>query len=1060
MKSRVKWMLFIVVAVVSASAWAAWNPEADTSLTFNLNFESFSNAAHTTTDAKGLLVGTISDFNATDHDVFGEPGKKGYDANFAANHDHAPGAGIHDSVSSPNDCKLKFSTDTGVFDLGGDTDQHTFTFWFNVPVIDGTIIRHASINIALNDYKNDLWEIRIVGSKLQFYHKKNCLRMETADSLTTLGVTTNTWHHAAVVIDRTNCRVVTSPTTSLSAKIYIDGLEVPVTVANVNNQSMNVDLYYDSPIWFGAGDREFDGLLDELYLFDRDLTPVEVSIINQTDGTAKPIALLPIPRSSSITIITDANWVPRAGATEQEFYFGEDPCNFGAPVVDNNGTYNKVANDTFDGPLQLSTKYYWRIISKVSGVNIPGPIWYFTSETGKALNPSPTDGQEDVDVTDVNLSWTTPTPGTYDVYLSTDRALVEANNVSAFIVSKTYPQVNDITTNLRSQIYYWRVNSTYPTGNVGGDIWSFTTRPYEIVFNTRPVQIRVDDHDIPGYGCLVHANGWFALRADGNSTNQPAESDVIGHLGGDGTVIFDFNTFNYDHRFDIVVVPQYRATDYNATNIPSPIAIHVHDKNGSGGSFKFDGGIDISGQGTASSGDNTAEGRSGGFAGPKQNQDKSIFPDHTNTEAPLADYWTSIGWNLAVHRRLNSEGGSGKYVWIPTALAKSVFGPGIPVNPPYKGGGGGGNGGLGGDAGRGYDFGVDSRGPTYGDKEVPVAFGGSAGGWGGDNSPGGCAGGGGIEIVAAGSVTLDVSCIINANGGGDSFISGYSYPNGGGAGGSVKIVAGSSVTLNGDITANGGKGANASVQPNNTGGGGGGGRVAIFYGTAYDKNGSISVTGGDKGTISNPPVSLARKGQDGTIFETNGSPRKASAPTPINNDDTVYCPNSTSQPLTLKWYSGYNVSSANDVVYFGTVNPPTTSIGQITNVNRVQKTLPTTIDKNKTYYWKVKTVYSGGSADSDVWKFTTVGWQCPIAVTNGVSHGVGIGIGGPEWDVNHDCVLNAEDFWYFAQDWRNPEISSSSSPPYAVSVGLSSLRRFASEWLECYGRTKSGCNGW
>ena len=91
----------------------------------------------------------------------------------------------------------------------------------------------------------------------------------------------------------------------------------------------------------------------------------------------------------------------------------------------------------------------------------------------------------------------------------------------------------------------------------------------------------------------------------------------------------------------------------------------------------------------------------------------------------------------------------------------SVFGPGVPVNPPYKGGGGGGAGGVGGDAGRGYFFGVFSGGPSYGDKEVPVPFGGSAGGWGGDNSPGGAAGGGGIEIVATGNVVLDVNSQIN-----------------------------------------------------------------------------------------------------------------------------------------------------------------------------------------------------------------------------------------------------------------------------------------------------------
>ena len=78
---------------------------------------------------------------------------------------------------------------------------------------------------------------------------------------------------------------------------------------------------------------------------------------------------------------------------------------------------------------QLNTKYYWYIKSTIGGVDSNGPLWSFTTETGKAIDPSPADGEEDVDVNDVNLSWTTPTAATYAVYLSTDRSLVEANNL-------------------------------------------------------------------------------------------------------------------------------------------------------------------------------------------------------------------------------------------------------------------------------------------------------------------------------------------------------------------------------------------------------------------------------------------------------------------------------------------------------------------------------------------------------------------------------------------------------------------------------------------------------
>ncbi|MEN6383652.1 MAG: LamG domain-containing protein [Phycisphaerales bacterium] len=1032
MKNRIKWMVLVIAAAVYSSSCAGWNPDADASLVFNMNFENYNNAEHTTTEPVRSVVGSLTDYNSTNYNVFGQSGFKGYDANFAAAFDQSPGK----ATSDQNDCTIRFLAYNYNFDLGDfQTDQRTFTFWFKAPNFDGTIIRHAYKYMdSYEDYKNAMWEIRMAGTKLHFYHKDNCLRMETANTLTGMGLALNEWHHAAIVFDRR---------TRTSSKIYIDGLEVPVMINAYNTANANVEYSYEGdPVWIGGGEREFEGCLDEIKLYHRVLTPVEVSLIKQDDGTVKAKALLPIPNSSNVSIISGLSWEPIAGATAQEVYFGTSSESL-ASVATGNGTLSSVSNAALGGQFVLNSQYYWRVDTTTPGGLVTGPVWAFTAESGKALTPRPADGAEDISVTDVNLVWTSPTAGTYDVYCSTNRALVEANDVSVRVTTGiTDTFVEHVPTLLRSAVFYWRVNTTYTSSYAAGDIWSFRTKPYEIVFNTATKAIEKSDHEIAALGVEVHGNGWYGLRADGNSLAFPTEANVVGHIAADGTVIYDFNTFNFDRRFDIVVIPEYPASDINEYIVPRPIAIHVKN----GGSFYFDGRINIAGDGTASSSTNAPEARCGGYPGPKNNQNSSIFPDR---KPPIVDYWTSISWSSAVNRRLNDDGGSGKNLWIPTALAKTIFGPGVPVEPPYKGGGGGGYGGLGGDAGRGFDFGVDSRGSTYGAKEIPVPFGGSAGGWGGDQSPAGCSGGGGIEIVAAGNVTLDEHSVINANGGSDTLATGYTYPNGGGSGGSVKIIAGGTVTTQGIITANGGKGGNGSVQANNTGGGGGGGRVAIFYGTAFDNLGTITVDGGAKGMWGN--VGLAHDGQKGTIYITNTSPKKASGPIPVDKDVKVYCPNSVGQPLTLKWYSGYNVTSANDVVYFGTVNPPTTVLGQVTNVDRSQKSLSTTLSKNTTYYWYVKTVYPGGSVNSEIWSFKTVGWECPIAVQNGVAHVSGIGIAGPEWDNNHDCLLNEEDFFNFALDWQDSELSPV--------VNFDTLRRFANEWLDCYARTKSGCSG-
>jgi Concanavalin A-like lectin/glucanases superfamily len=1049
MKSGLKWMVLAVAALVSTNAWAVvWNPDTDPCLVFNMNFEAYSNGAGTATDAKAGLVGTLDSVNDVSPNVFGETSAAGLgkDANFAAMHDISPGAAVGSDGPCPNDVRVVMQTGTSIFDLSAVpykssppsymTDQRTWTFWFNVPSItDGTIIRHASAYAYMyltdpdtyNSYKNLMWEIRIYGGVLQFYHKNNCLKMQTASTLSDLGLTTNTWHHAAVVLDRSNAVETSVPTTQQSCKIYIDGLEVPVIVTSFNTSTMNVDSYYDSPLWIGAGEREFDGLLDEVRLFRCDLTAQQVSILYQCDKT-QPVALLPIPRSSNVAIGTGLSWVPAGSSpapTAQKVYFGTDPNNLSLKKSDD-GSLNAVSNAELGGPLSFNTKYYWYVVSTIGGVDSNGPLWSFNSETGKAINPSPTNGAESIDACDVNLSWFTPTAATYTVYASATRSLVDSNDISARIANGiSDPCVMGYDPCFRGTIIYWRVNSTYASvGTVPGDIWSFRTKPYELVFNTSGSDTTYADHIVPAYTCELHGDGW-------------SDPCATGTLATDGVVVFNFPSgFNYDKRYDIIVVPDVRP-EWVDINTPAPLAIHVT------GNFYFDGRVQIAGDDILTTIQDLTYARSGGFPGPKHNQDSSVF---VNSPQPaLADYWTKYVFPSGTHDRFGTyTSGTEHDIYVPTALAQSTFGPGVPVNPPYKGGGGGGAGGVGGDSGRGYWSGVFSGGPSYGDKEVPVPFGGSGGGWGGNTSPGGAAGGGGIEIAATGNVVLDVNSQILANGGGQ-LCSAVSYPAGGGGGGSVRIIAGGSVTNMGIINVNGGKGGEGSAKVNDTGGGGGGGRVAIFYGTTYSNTGTITADGGARGfTYSDPctnglQAALAQDGQSGTIFTSSGSPKKASAPTPANGNQTVYC---HPDPCTiqLKWYSGYGGTT--DVVYCDTNSNPTTSQGSV-SATRGQHSVTMTVSSGHTYYMKVVT---DGTVSSDIWSFATVNWRCK-QYDGDAPH-----VGGPEWDFNHNCVLDVEDFGYFADNWLNPAFGQ-------YRLEFIDFARFANEWRQCFNRTDGGCAG-
>jgi hypothetical protein len=262
-----------------------WDPDTDSNMVLNLNFEE-NRLAPPPPETNALcqyspqfypdyvgsfrLEANLIDYNAANYGVW-QPGRIGTCANFGDSYDKRP-------ADRPNDCKLQivYDADHDIFGLGEEVDKHTFAFWFNVPDLSkGTIIRHADKKTASDGNFSDYWwEVRLFDGKLQFYHGRQYFCMETKDTLAKMGIDPNTWHHAAVVINRT---------TETSSRIYIDGLEVPVLVTDFNPGTLNVNFpgpgHGPNPVWVGAGASEFDGLLDEVLLFYSELSPVQVWIL-------------------------------------------------------------------------------------------------------------------------------------------------------------------------------------------------------------------------------------------------------------------------------------------------------------------------------------------------------------------------------------------------------------------------------------------------------------------------------------------------------------------------------------------------------------------------------------------------------------------------------------------------------------------------------------------------------------------------------------------------------------------------------------------------------------
>jgi hypothetical protein len=1049
MKKNIKWTILIVTTLFCVNAQAMFDPDTDSSLKFNLNFQNNPNATHTI-DAKAGLSAELKDYNSLSFDVFRTGGIRGICADFNQINDAAQGPAT-DSTSEPNDCYFNIVPNGDLFEFGDGwpgTDKTTISFWFNMPNVDsGTFVRHALSTASDETY---YWEIRSISGKMDFRHGRNSLRYESADTLSMLGVTNNTWHHAALVIDRTSCVITTNPTTSQTTKMYIDGAEVPifVTALSSTNTNMNIDSYpyYTSPLMVGGGTRNYDGLMDEVRFYGRALNALEVSLLYQYNPSVPHVtAIRPIPKSSNVALTTGISWGAYTGATAQKLYFGEASDSLvQVTKVDPNKATNAELTTALGNALELGKTYYWYVKSTVSSVDINSPLWSFTVETGKAFDPSPADEEEDVAVSDVNLSWTGSASAlSYDVYYSTDKSLVDSLASSVKIATgNTTCIVPDVNTKFRGQDYYWCIVSNFASTTKVGDVWTFRSRPYELVFNTRKNHTTsYQGYQIPALTCSLHSDGWTDV--------------VTGYLDTDANVaVFNFPSgFNYDKRYDITVVPIYRAQDINSTTNVRPVSIRVT------GDFYFDGRIRLAGEDILTTTNDTPMACSGGYAGPRHNSS-------TTSNAPDNLCWTATAASVSgYHTRFGTVGA--KSFWLPNSTGKNYFGPGISrAISPYKTGGGGGYGGQGGNCGRGYMHGIDCTGPTYGDKEIPIPFGGSAGGWG--SVAAGCGGGGGIEIIASGDVTFDSNSEIRANGGNAFYgpAGGSSGTGSGGAGGSVKIIAGGNFVNKGAINVNGGKGGDSSNKGNDVAGGGGGGRVAIYHGGTFTNTGTITADGGIKGVYAGSAgrISLGEDGQDGTIYTVNSnavSPKKASAPTPVNGD-MKSCIGSVdpNANFKLKWYSGFGATT--DKVWFGTSTASMAPTGATIAATRGQHSVTVSVQNNKTYYWQVKS--DSNSIASDVWSFKTVSWRCPLDAIDS-NH-----FSGPEWDVNGDCVINDADFWYFAKDWQVPRITGAEnytldyidmlgSPAVATKNG-GELLRFINEWLECDNRTNNGCAGW
>ena len=278
----------------------------------------------------------------------------------------------------------------------------------------------------------------------------------------------NEWAHLALTFDGTN------------ARSYINGVD------EVGPQPTGIGAYVEAPVLIGVtwnGTRVFQGLLDDMRLFDRVLTENEIISIMTGDTGQNQTAYGPDPADNTTltNIWTNLSWKPGPSAISHDAYIGDnfDDVNNGAESTFQGnlaGSFLVVGFPGFAYPdgLVPGTTYYWRI-DEVNDTepNSPwkGSVWNFSIAPRTAYSPNPSDSAELV-ATDVELSWT----GGFGAKLHTvyfGDNFDHVNNAAGGLPqgTATYsPGPLKL-----AHTYYWRVDEFDAVDTYKGNVWSFTT---------------------------------------------------------------------------------------------------------------------------------------------------------------------------------------------------------------------------------------------------------------------------------------------------------------------------------------------------------------------------------------------------------------------------------------------------------------------------------------------------------------------------------------------------------------------------------------------------------
>jgi len=265
-------------------------------------------------------------------------------------------------------------------------------------------------------------------------------------------------------------------------KLYIDGIEdVPRGVDDPSTGPLSgvATLLVGKGAKDDAENRSWDGMVDDVRIYDYGLTPEQIQELATTNLPAFLQAMDPEPANEAVGVqVPLFGWAAGDTGIFHDVYLGTTPDLTDADLVMPRSIMKMYYHPQ---SLEPGTTYYWRVDEIEADMTTvhTGRVWSFTTQALTAYLPTPADGSINAPLAP-ELAWL-PGQGAiqHQVYFSDN--FDDVNDAAAAADKGVLQETTFAPGDLDSLAsYYWRVDEILLADEVRpGPVWSFAT--YRVV---------------------------------------------------------------------------------------------------------------------------------------------------------------------------------------------------------------------------------------------------------------------------------------------------------------------------------------------------------------------------------------------------------------------------------------------------------------------------------------------------------------------------------------------------------------------------------------------------